>query len=165
MIGSIPIDASIVQDVLDNTIRFRRPPAALNYAAYAVETGPDTEGDASLQVICRSSNDRYLTQLLGRFSGPNSKPEEQIGLWEELLPKIHKALVQLDDVLVKTGQGENVRTVLDVDMGGFIYSRINRHTILFGATLDQAKLNTGQCEREMKQMVSEIHAVFTAHGA
>jgi len=159
MIGRIPVKESIVQDVLDNSVRLRRPPAALNYAAYAVEV------EESLQVIYWSSNIGYMKQLLDRFAGPSSKPEEQIAIWQELLPKIHDAVVKLDDAMVKAGQGENIRAVFDVDMGGFIYSRVNRHTILFGATLDQAKINNGHCEREMKQMVSELQAVFTTHGA
>ena len=78
---------------------------------------------------------------------------------------MHYALTALDNELVRAGLGENVRVVLDVDMGGYFYHRVNSHTILFGATLDQAQINNGQCDREMKQMVSELQAVFTAHGA
>ena len=166
MIGTAKIKASIVQDVLDNTVKLRRPPIGLNYVAYAVETYPDdANGETGLLILGRSCNHKYLKQLLGRFSGPGATPEEQISLWEQLLPRVHYALTALDNELVRAGLGENVRVVLDVDMGGYFYHRVNSHTILFGATLDQAQINNGQCDREMKQMFSELQAVFTAHGA
>ncbi len=166
MIGMAKVKASIVQDVLDNTVKNRRPPIGLNYVVYAVQTYPDNaKGELGLAVIGRSSNHKYLKLLLERFSGPCNTPEEQISLWDQLLPKVHSTLTALDHELVTAGQGENVRVVLDVDMGGYFYYRINSHTVLFGATLDQAQINNGQCDREMKQMVSEIQAVFTAQGA
>jgi hypothetical protein len=166
MISMAEVKVSIVQDVLDNNVKLRRPPIGLNYAAYAVLTLPDgANGEHGLQVIGRSSNHKYLKQLLERFSGPSSTPDAQIKLWEELLPKVHNALALLDGALVLAGQGENVRAVLDVDMGGFFYNRVNSHSILFGATLDQSQVSNSQCDREMRQMVSELQAVFTAHGS
>jgi hypothetical protein len=166
MIGKKTIRSSIVQDVLDNTVKLRRPPIGLNYVAYAVETYPDdAKGESGLLIIGRSYNHKYLKQLLGRFSGPGATPDEQISLWEQLLPRVHHTMTVLDRELVRAGLGENVRVVLDVDMGAYIYHRINSHTVLFGATLDQAQISNGQCNREMKQMVSELQAVFTAHGA
>jgi hypothetical protein len=166
MIGTAKIKSSIVQDVLDNTVKHRRPPIGLNYVAYAVETYPDdANGQTGLLILGRSYNHKYLKQLLSRFSGPGATPEEQISLWEQLLPRVHYALTALDNELVRSGLGENVRVVLDVDMGGYFYHRVNSHTILFGATLDQAQINNGQCDKEMKQMFSELQAVFTAHGA
>ncbi len=161
-----PIVTSIVQGILDNAIQRRRPPAGLNYAAYAVQTHPDNaNGEAKLQLLCKSCNIKHLERLLSRFSGPGSTPAEQISLWEQLLPKLHEALIRMDSDLFKVGQGGNVRVVLDVDMGGFFYDRINSNTVLFGATLDQLQVNNGRCDKEMRQMVSEIQAVFTAHGA
>lgn len=166
MIGIAKIKASIVQDVLDSTVKLRRPPVGLNYAAYAVETYPeDARREPILQVVGWSSHRKYLKQLLDRFAGPSSTPEEQITLWVQLLPKVHRAITALDAELVRAGLGENVRAVLDVDMGGYFYRRVNSHSVLFGATLDQAQITNGQCDKEMKQMVSELQAVFTAHGA
>jgi hypothetical protein len=157
---------SIVQDVLDHAIQKQRPPAGLNYAAYAVQTYPDSpSGETGLRIVCKSCNYKHLKRLRNHYSGPSTTAEQQVLLWEELLPKLHIAFVRLDQELFKTGQGENVRVVLDVDMGGFFYDRINSQTILFGATLDQSQVNNGQCDKEMRQMVSEIQAVFTAHGA
>jgi hypothetical protein len=165
-IGTTPIVKSIVQDVLDNTIQRRNPPAGLNYAAFAIQTYPsDANGGTKLKLVSKSCNTKHLERLLSRFSGPASTPDEQVLLWEELLPKLHDALIRMDGDLFKVGQGANVRVVLDVDMGGFFYDRINSNTILFGATLDQLQVNNGQCDKEMRQMVSEIQAVFTAHGA
>ncbi len=166
MIGIVKLKVSIVQDVLDNAVKFRRPPIGLNYAAYAVQTYPDNaKGEPGLAVISRSSHEKYLKQLLDRFSGPGSTPEEQIALWEQLLPRVHNAMTALDPDLINAGLGENVRVVLDVNMGGYFYHRINSHSILFGAALDQAQISNGLCDREMKQMVSELQAVFTAYGA
>lgn len=156
---------SVVQDVLDNMVNFRRPPIGLNYVAYAVETHSNSAPDGEMKIVTKSSNKDYLEHLLKNFSGPSKTADDQIELWERLLPLVHKAMSDLDDKLVETGQGENVRVVFDVDMGGYFYNRISRHAILFGATVDQAQINNGRCDREMQQMVSEIQAVFTAHGA
>ncbi len=75
-----------------------------------------------------------------------------------------KALGSLDGEFVKTGQGENVRVVFDVDMGGLYYTRIGSHAVLFGATLDQEEVNNGRCEKEMSRMVAQIEDVCTSHG-
>jgi hypothetical protein len=166
MAGTEQVVMSIIQDVLDNAIQKRRPPAGLNYAAYAVQTysgGPGSQ--AQLRILCKSCNIQQIKQLLSRYSGPSASVEQQALLWEELLPKLHDSLLRLDEDLSKTGQGKNVRAVFDVDMGGFFCDRINSQMILFGATLDQSQINNGQCDREMRQMVSEIQAVFTAQGA
>ena len=73
MIGTANIKTSIVQDVLDNTVKLRRPPIGLNYVAYAVETYPDdAKGQTGLLILGRSYNHKYLKQLLGRFSGPGA---------------------------------------------------------------------------------------------
>jgi hypothetical protein len=166
MNNRIPAAISIVQDVLDAKVKLKKSLVGLNYAAYAVQTYPaGTSGEADLQIVYKSYNEKYLKYLLKRFSGPSDTLEEQVLLWDELLSKVHRVTLGLDDELVKTGQGQNVRIVLDVDMGGFFYNRINSHAILFGATLDQAQVNNGSCDIEMQQMVSEIQAVFTAHGA
>jgi hypothetical protein len=149
---------SIIQDVLDNTVRTERPQIGLNYVIYGVT------GVSGIRVVASSCNEKYLEKLLERFAGPCETVNEQLELWNKLLPKIHAALTSLDEDLVQTGQGENVRAVFDVDMGGFFYNRISTHALLFGATLDQAQINNGRCDREMQQMVSEIQAVFTAHG-
>jgi hypothetical protein len=166
MNSKAPTAISIVQDVLDATVKRKTSLIGLNYAAYAVQTySAGMNGAPDLLIVNKSYNEKYLKYLLERFSGPSNTLDEQVGLWEQLLPKVHKAMISLDYQLVKTGQGENVRVVLDVDMGGFLYNRIDSHTVLFGATLDQAQMNNGSCDKEMQQMVSEIQAVFTAHGA
>ena len=166
MTGTGQVIISIIQEVLDHAIQKLQPPAGLNYAAYAVQIYPGGPGgETGLRIVCKSCNSKHLKRVQSRFSGPGASEEQQVLLWEQLLPKLHDSLVRLDEELFKTGQGGNVRAVFDVDMGGFFYDRINSQTILFGATLDQSQINNGQCDREMKQMVSEIQAVFTAHGA
>ena len=158
--------ASIVQDVLDTAVKTKTSLIGLNYAAYAVQTYPaGISGEAGLLIIGKSYNQRYLEYLLKRFAGPSDTLEEQIKRWDQLVPKLHKAMLSLDGQLVQTGQGENARVVFDVDMGGFFYNRINSHSVLFGATLDQAQVNNGSCDKEMQNMTAEIQAVFTAHGA
>jgi hypothetical protein len=157
---------SLIQHVLDFTVKDKRPPIGLNYAAYAVSArGPFGMPEAGVEIVGRSSNRDFLQVLLDRFAGPSRTAEEQLAKWEELLPKVHVAFTSLDGALVRTGQGENVRAVLDVDMGGFFYNRISSHAFLFAAALDQSQINNGRCDREMQQMVSEIQALFTAHGA
>jgi hypothetical protein len=156
---------SLIQELLDYTVKFKRPPIGLNYVVYAATNNTATPALADLEVVARSCNEKYLEHLLRRFGGPSSTVAEQLALWNKLLPKIHTALVSLDEELAQTGQGENVRVVLDVDLGGFFYTRIGSHALLFGATVDQAQVNNGRCDREMQQMASEIAAIFTSHGA
>jgi hypothetical protein len=158
-------EVSLIQDILDFAVKFRRPPIGLNYVIYATTSfSGSKDSTPEVRPLVTSSNRKYLQKLLKQFSGPSKTAEEQLLLWDRLLPKIHTSLLVLDHALVETGQGENVRVVLDVDMGGYFYSRIGTHAILFGSTIDQAQINNGTCDREMNQMVSEIQAVFTAHG-
>ncbi len=163
MNDTAPGVGSIVQAILDHTIK-RRGSVGLNYAAYAVDVYPDkAESEPIMQIVNRSANHKYLKKLLQRFGGPSNTPEEQIDLWEQVLPKLHSSFRGLDRDLLIAGQGENVRIVLDIDMGGFFYHRVSSHSMLFGVTLEQMLINSGQCDREMRQIVSEIQAVFTVH--
>jgi hypothetical protein len=148
---------SVIQGILDNYVLGR---GGLDYAAYAL-----TQGRKVLEDRLLWSHNRQLASLLRRFGFGDRTEEQQIALWKGLLQVIHEALCQLDEAFVKTGQGENVRVVFDVDMGGLFYTRTGSHAILFGATLDQAEVNNRRCEDEMRSMVAEIELVCTAHGA
>lgn len=159
---------SVIQDILDDTMTRAQ---GLDYAVYAVTYNPppggaatEIHGSPKLIVLNRSRNEQ-LTRRLQRFAFRTRTADRQVELWEITLHKVNDALRTLDSEFIKTGQGENVRVVLDVDMGGFFYTRLGRHAVLFGVTLDQAEVNSGRCEREMYQMVAQIEAVSTAYGA
>ena len=154
---------SIIQNILDDTVRHAR---GLDYALYAVrhpgldqelETGPEPEFVESLNV-------KQLDDLLERLACRDRTPDEQRDLWKKHLRRVDRALRDLDKEFVETGQGETVRVVLDLDMGGLYYTRIDSRAVLFGATLDQEEVNNGRCEREMSRMVAQIEAVCTIHG-
>jgi hypothetical protein len=159
------IDAPIIQEILDSTIGAPRRPPGLNYAVYATSHLPGRKGEPNLVILNRSGDRRHLEALLTKFAGPTVSADAQRALWDEALQSVHRCLLALDKELMKTGQGENIRVVLDIDMGGLYYTRLGTHAVLFGCTLDQAEVNNGRCEKEMHHMVSQIQAVFTAHGA
>jgi hypothetical protein len=159
------IDAPIIQEILDSTVGAPRHPPGLNYVVYAVSSLPGRKGEPDLLILNRSGNRQHLEALLTKFTGPTGSADAQRILWDELLQSVHRCMLALDKELVKAGQGENIRVVLDIDMGGLYYTRLGTHAVLFGCTLDQAEVNNGRCEKEMQHMVSQIQAVFTAHGA
>jgi hypothetical protein len=158
---------SVIQDILDDTMLCSR---GLDYAAYATSSpsprlvGRVADAETSLTVVNWQHNKPLISRRLQRFAFETRTVEQQVNLWTAVLYKIYHVLQILDVEFVKTGQGENVRLVFDVDMGGFFYTRIGRHAVLFGATLDQAEVNSGRCEREMYHMVAQIEAVCTAYG-
>jgi hypothetical protein len=149
---------SLIQEIMDYNLK---RPGGLDYAAYALAQGPELV----IERLITSSNDRQLADLLRRLACTGRTPAKQIELWNQLLPTTHRAMCELDRAFATTGQGENVRIVFDVDMGGFFYTRLGSHAVLFGATLDQAQVNNGRCEQVMRSIVSQIEAKCTAHGA
>jgi hypothetical protein len=156
---------SLIQNILDETVKNRE--RGLDYAAYAVPGDP-RDSASRLKILSWSRNEQ-LDQLLERFAcrtpaGIRSAAR-QIELWDELLPRVHEVLRGLDADFVRTGQGENVRVVFDVDMGALYYTRLGSNAVLFGATLDQEEVNNGRCERDMYRMVAQIEAVCTTFGA
>jgi hypothetical protein len=157
---------SLIQNILDDTVMKRE--RGLDYAAYAVTGDARADCEARLEVLYRSRSEQ-LDELLEKFacetpSGTRTATQ-QVDLWEKLLPRVHEALRALDWDFVRTGQGENVRVVFDLDMGGLYYTRLGSHAVLFGATLDQEEVNNGRCERDMYRMVSQIETVCTSYGA
>ncbi|MGC9945011.1 MAG: hypothetical protein ABSF64_01330 [Bryobacteraceae bacterium] len=150
---------SLIQNILDNTVTEHEH--GLDYAAYAVIIDP---AEHSLEILGRALHPQ-LGKLLKNFACEGRTADQQKERWEELLRQVHKALAGLDDDFVGAGQGENVRVVFDLDMGGVYYTRLGRHAVLFGATLDQEEVNNGQCERDMYRMVAQIEAVSTTQGS
>jgi hypothetical protein len=157
---------SIIKDILDDTVK--KQSGGLDFAAYAVATNlpenvDDTKGRYKLKIMCESRNPQ-LGSLLEKFACESRTPDEQFKVWQDLLHKVDVALRRLDRDFINAGQGENVRVVFDVDMGGFYYTRLTSNAVLFGAALDQAEVNNGRCEMEMHGIVAQIQAVFTVHG-
>jgi hypothetical protein len=153
---------SIIQDILDDTIQHST--RGLDYAAYAVRLPQGTGDGGELKVLIDSRNEAQVAFLLRRFGFGGRVPEEQFNLWGKLVPRVDKVLRGLDGEFVRTGQGESVRVVFDIDMGGLYYTRIGSHAVVFGATLDQEEVNNGRCEKQMSRMVAQIEDVCTAHG-
>ena len=155
---------SIIEDILDDTVKKQN--GGLDFAVYAVAVvnSEDTAAHHKLKVIAKSRNDQ-LGESLDRFACKGRTPGEQFKAWEDLLHKVDGALRRLDRDFINAGQGQNVRVIFDVDMGGFFYERLTSNSVLFAATLDQAEVNNGRCEMEMHRMVSQIQALFTVHGA
>jgi hypothetical protein len=165
---SISERPSIIQNILDDTIKLdgknKKGARGLDYAAYAVMAPPVKGKGGGLEVVNEARNESQLSDRLDRFACSGRTPDQQFDTWKELLGQVDKALRSLDGEFIKTGQGETVRVVFDIDMGGIYYTRIGTHAVLFGATLDQEEVNNGRCEREMYRMVAQIEDVCTAHG-
>jgi hypothetical protein len=162
-----------IQDILDFYVH---RPGGLDYAAYArMSDGVHTRGTRKKvgQDLVRlfESENIQLTNLLkklgcvARDDDARTTAKLLVSRWQELLDQVHKAICDLDEDFEEAGQGQNVRVVFDIDMGAFFYTRTSSHAVVFGATLDQAQVNNGRCDEEMRRMVSEIEAICTAHGA
>ena len=157
---------SVIQEIIDDTMAHAK---GLDYAAYAIVGGSAAHrqaGDSARQITI--SNQARSGSLKGRLTNlalSDRSEDEQVALWRQILQSVHANLEELNTKLISAGQGSCARAVLDVHMGGFFYSRLDRQSVLFGATIDQTQVNSGRCEREMYHMVAQIEAVFLAHGA
>ena len=155
--GIKPRKPSVILDILNHHLL---PPSGLDYVAYT-----PTQGREVMMKDLKAAHSTQPTVLLRNFALGKRTVTEQVRLWEELMPVVHAALFDLDRSFVRTGQGENVRVVFDIDMGAFYYTRIGSHAFLFGATLNQAHVNNRKCEEEMQSIATEIATICTAHGA
>ena len=156
---------SLILDILNETVSDQTH--GLDYAAYVIlsdDSKKEKQKSAPNLAIIEARNDQ-VNDLLSRFGCRVRSAQEQFDLWRDLLLQLNMAIKSLDAIFARTGQGENVRIVFDIDMGGFYYTRLSSNAFLFGATLDQEEVNNGRCEREMYRMVAQIEAIFTVHGA
>ena len=89
----------------------------------------------------------------------------QVAAWDAVAAGLHAGLAALDPEFAATGQGENVRAVFDIDMGGFFFTRLHPTRFLFAATLDQAVMNDDSCDRDVRALVRAITLRTSAHRA
>lgn len=146
-----------IKDILDYHLPER---GGLDFVAFA-----HTDAENDLNVALERYFEAKLNASLKRFGVGGRNAAEQVEHWRELIPKVHEAMMKLDRSFLDAGQGKNVRVVFDVDMGGIYYTRIGDYGFVFGASLDQAEVNSRRCEDDMRKIVAEIEALFTAHGA
>lgn len=136
---------------------------AIEYAALF-----DVTPDGPVKVLC--STDPHLGRHLRRFAlattdADDKAAETQVAEWDRAALHLHAGLTGLDRAFAATGQGENVRAVFDVDMGGFFYTRVHAARFLFAATLDQAVMNDDSCDRDVRALVRAITLRTSAHRA
>ena len=154
-----PVKKHSIQGILTHHLKDRE---GLDYAAF-VRVKIDPEGNDSLDIMHEGHHEQ-IPDLLVRFAMGSRTDDEQVELWGKLIREVHAAMNSLDKHFIRVGQGRNVRVVFDVDMGGIYCTRIGSYAFVFGATLDQAEVNNRRCEEDMRKIVSEIEAIFTAHG-
>ena len=114
--------------------------------------------------------DPRIARHLHRFAlAPADAADEAAGgpvaEWDRVAVHLHAGLAGLDRAFTPTGQGENVRAVFDIDMGGFFFTRIHPTRFLFAATLDQAVMNDDSCDRDVRALVRAITLRTSAHRA
>lgn len=136
---------------------------AIEYAALfdVTDTGP-------VKVLCAA--DASISRHLKRFAlvpviGDDQATEKQVAAWDAVALRLHTGLAALDAAFAPTGQGENVRAIFDIDMGGFIFTRIHPTRFLFAATLDQSVMNDDSCDRDVRTLVRAITLRTSPHRA
>ena len=136
---------------------------AIEYAALY-----DVTPDGPVKVL--SSTAPHLGRHLRRFAlvpadADDTAAASQVAEWDRAARHLHDGLAALDRAFVATGQGENVRAVFDIDMGGFFFTRLHPTRFLFAATLDQAVMNDDSCDRDVRALVRAITLRTSAHRA
>jgi hypothetical protein len=114
--------------------------------------------------------DPSLARHLRRFAlvppdADDKAAEGQVAAWDAVALRLHAGLAALDGAFAATGQGENVRAVFDIDMGGLFLTRIHPSRFLFAATLNQAVMNDDSCDRDVRALVRAITLRTSAHRA
>lgn len=136
---------------------------AIEYAALfdVTDAGP-------VKVLCAA--DESIARHLKRFAllpaaGDEKATENQVAAWDAVAVRLHSGLIALDAAFAPAGQGENVRAIFDIDMGGFIFTRIHPTRFLFAATLDQSVMNDDSCDRDVRALVRAITLRTSPHRA
>jgi hypothetical protein len=140
-------------------LRFHvRKSEAIDYVAIF-----DCHGEA-LEKIESCPDEGMLRWHLRRFALPGNI-DDQVKTWDEIARRLHQSLQNLDQTFRRSGQGENSRVVFDIEMGGFIYTRLHHDRFLFAATLDQSYMNDDSCARDVQRLVKALMARSSAHQA
>jgi hypothetical protein len=110
------------------------------------------------------SDRRMIEWQMRRFALPGGVAE-QVQIWDDIARQVHRSVDQMDKSFRASSQGENVRVVFDIEMGGFFYTRLSSDRYLFAATLDQTTMNDNSCDRDVQNLVHALLERTSIHGA
>jgi hypothetical protein len=88
-----------------------------------------------------------------------------VSLWMDLAGEVHIAMSRLDERLAPTIHGHNIRVVLDPEQGGLFYTKLDGKRFVFGATLNQTRLNNGTADKEMQLIRQALIDLLSVHAS
>jgi hypothetical protein len=86
--------------------------------------------------------------------------ERQVEIWRRSVAPIANFFNKLKNPELPEADGASsslTRIVLDVETGGLFYAPVGSHGWVFGATLDQQPMNSGQAEKHFVAAVKHLH--------
>lgn len=77
---------------------------------------------------------------------------EQVEHYCSLAENLNKTIDQLNNTFDQLDQGILIRTIFDVKKGGIFYYHFDDDQYLFGATVDQSKMNNDKSDHMMREL-------------
>ncbi|NQT21292.1 MAG: hypothetical protein HQ592_16410 [Planctomycetes bacterium] len=102
-------------------------------------------------------DERLSDQRNSRFLR-GGDPAERGERYKSFVRDLHRLVGQLNRQLAPFEQGDLLRIVLDVSYGGCFYYKISTYDYVFGVTLNQTKMLTG--DKEMREIATAIQRHF-----
>jgi len=81
---------------------------------------------------------------------------ESIEMYCTIANKVHELIDNLNDHFEQLEQGILIRTIFDVEQGGFFYYHLRDGIYAFGVTVDQTAMDDDSADHEMRALVAEL---------
>jgi hypothetical protein len=110
-------------------------------------------------------NEEEIQENLKSLDLTDVGPQEVVSLWMILAGEVHSSMSILDQILAPTIHGHNIRVILDPEQGGLFYTRLDGKRFVFGATLNQTRLNNGTADKEMQLIRQALIDLVSVHAS
>jgi hypothetical protein len=149
-----------IQDVLRTIVVQPKLLEGLHFAVF-LPKGPDDAPVLSAESP-RAINTRAIERML-HFHGLRHTAHDQVLLWNDIMHGVHRSFEALAADAGAKADGRPVRLtrmVLDVEMGGILYSAVDEFGWVFAATLNQQAMNHGMAEELLSRIVHQLRGVM-----
>ena len=147
-----------IKDILDY---YANRYEEVDYLAYAsIDRNSSTSNDNNKPKLEYQYQNTELPDRIEFFLGDEISEKDLLDGYRDLAKRLHENIEKLNEDFHLLQQGILIRTVFDVEKGGFFYYHIDDHKYLFGATVNQGAMARDEVDRVMRRMLNDIMNYF-----